>query len=98
MSNVLTAQWQNPRDILSVLLLLGPEVIQDAVAQLAGRWITPVPFSFGWVAFAVRALSSAVGGNAPSFYCFIDSTMHRSAANLWKVVDSCPTPICHMPP
>lgn len=57
------AQWVNPGDIFSILLLLGPEVIQQAVAQLAGRQITPVAFSFGWVAYAVRALLSAVGGN-----------------------------------
>ena len=58
------AQWVNPGDIFSILLLLGPEVIQQAVAQLAGRQITPVAFSFGWVAYAVRALLSAVGGNS----------------------------------
>ncbi|KAJ5708046.1 hypothetical protein N7488_007847 [Penicillium malachiteum] len=55
------AQWMNPSDIFSILLLLGPEVIQQAVAQLAGCRITPVAFSFGWVAYAVRALLSAVG-------------------------------------
>ncbi|CAG8391465.1 unnamed protein product [Penicillium salamii] len=55
------AQWINPGDIFSILLLLGPEVIQQAVAQLAGRQITPVAFSFGWVAYAVRALLAAVG-------------------------------------
>ncbi|KAJ5893477.1 hypothetical protein N7495_005168 [Penicillium taxi] len=55
------AQWVNPGDIFSILLLLGPEVIQQAVAQLAGRQITPVAFSFGWVAYAIKALLSAVG-------------------------------------
>lgn len=61
------AQWINPGDIFSILLLLGPEVIQQAVAQLAGRQITPVAFSFGWVAYAVRALLAAVGGNIFTF-------------------------------
>ncbi|KAJ5930626.1 hypothetical protein N7466_006119 [Penicillium verhagenii] len=55
------AQWVNPGDIFSILLLLGPEVIQQAVAQLAGRQITPMAFSFGWVAYAVKALLAAVG-------------------------------------
>ncbi|KAH0569264.1 hypothetical protein GP486_000020 [Trichoglossum hirsutum] len=54
-------QWQNPQDILSILLLLGPDVVQRAIAQLAGRGITPVAFSFGWVAYAVGALLSSFG-------------------------------------
>jgi hypothetical protein len=61
-SGVLAAQWSNPSDILSILLLLGPDVVQRAVAQQAGRVITPVAFSFGWVAYAVSALLSAFGG------------------------------------
>ena len=58
----LSAQWRNPKDILSVLLILGPDIVQSAVAQLAGRGITPVAFSFGWVAYAASALLSSVGG------------------------------------
>jgi hypothetical protein len=58
----IVSQLTNPGDIFSVLLLLGPEVIQQAVAQLAGRSITPVAFSFGWVAYSVRALAAVVGG------------------------------------
>ncbi|KAJ5908234.1 hypothetical protein N7495_000916 [Penicillium taxi] len=50
------AQSVNPGDIFSILLLLGPE--------LAGRQITPVAFSFGWVAYVIKALLSAVGGNS----------------------------------
>jgi hypothetical protein len=61
-SDYLAAQLHNPNDILSILLLLGPDVIQRAIAQLVGRKITPVAFSFGWVAYAVGALLSAVGG------------------------------------
>lgn len=56
------AQWINPGDIFDVLLLLGPEVVQQAVAQLAGRAVTPVAFSFGWVAYSVKALLAVVGG------------------------------------
>ncbi|GAB1314548.1 Solute carrier family 40 protein (Fragment) [Madurella fahalii] len=48
-------------DILSVLMLIGPDIIQKAVAQLAGHVITPVAFSFGWVAYAVSALLRTFG-------------------------------------
>ncbi|KAL7928853.1 hypothetical protein V8C35DRAFT_316940 [Trichoderma chlorosporum] len=58
---LLSAQWTSPGDILSVLLLLGPEIVQRAVAQLAGRAVTPVAFSFGWVAYAAAALLSTFG-------------------------------------
>ncbi|KAF7921446.1 hypothetical protein EAE99_007754 [Botrytis elliptica] len=55
------SQWVDPSDIFSVLLLLGPEIVQQAVAQLAGRAITPVAFSFGWVAYSAKALLSMIG-------------------------------------
>ena len=55
-------QWSNPNDILSLLLLLGPDVIQQALAQLVGRRVTPVAFSFGWAAYSISALFSAIGG------------------------------------
>lgn len=58
----LKGQWRNPSDILSLLLLLGPDVIQRALAQLAGRRVTPVAFSFGWAAYSIGALISATGG------------------------------------
>jgi hypothetical protein len=61
-SDYLAAQWRNPADILSVLLLVGPDVVERAIAQLAGRAITPVAFSFGWVAYAASALLSSFGG------------------------------------
>ncbi|KAJ5769089.1 hypothetical protein N7520_003648 [Penicillium odoratum] len=57
----IVSQLTNPGDIFSILLLLGPEIVQQAVAQLAGRYITPVAFSFGWVAYSVRALTAVVG-------------------------------------
>ena len=56
------AQWVNPTDIFSILLLLGPEIVQHAVAQLAGHRVTPVAFSFGWVAYSANALLAVVGG------------------------------------
>jgi hypothetical protein len=63
----------NPQDILSLLLLIGADIIRKAIAQLAGRTIrpfgskgpeiaiTPVAFSFGWVAYGFANLLSAVG-------------------------------------
>lgn len=56
-------QFTRPGDVMSVLLLLGGDVIQRALAQLAGGPITPVAFSFGWVTYAISALLAAVGVN-----------------------------------
>jgi hypothetical protein len=58
----LQSQWQNPNDILSLLLILGPDVVWRSLAQLSGERVTPVVFSFGWVAYAVNTLVSAFGG------------------------------------
>ena len=57
------SQWRNPGDILSLLLLVGGDVIQRAIAQLAGDETlpTPVVFSFGWVAYSFTSLLAAVG-------------------------------------
>ncbi|KAI0542602.1 hypothetical protein GGR58DRAFT_255215 [Xylaria digitata] len=69
----LRGQWQNPADILSLLLLIGGDIVQKALAQMTGFSIrpfghrgprialTPVAFSFGWVAFGFTSLMSAVG-------------------------------------
>ena len=70
-SEYLAAQWKNPSDVLSILFLWGPETIQEAVAQLAGRTITPVSFSFGWAAFAAKALLSVVGNNFDTLSIFV---------------------------
>lgn len=57
------SQWKNPGDILSLLLIVGGDAVQRAIAQLAGdsKMPTPVVFSFGWVAYAFMALLSTVG-------------------------------------
>ena len=55
------SQWANPSDVLSLLLLVGGDVVQKALAQTAGRGFTPVAFSFGWVSYAFSALLTAVG-------------------------------------
>ncbi|KAL7941061.1 hypothetical protein V8C42DRAFT_200785 [Trichoderma barbatum] len=56
-------QWTTPSDVFSVLLILGGDVIGRALAQLAGSRLTFVTFSFGWVAYAVNSVVSAVGEN-----------------------------------
>src|SRR3569833_339824 len=80
-SGELRDQWSNPADVLSLLLLIGGDIVQKAIAQSIGysirlpgrskaapesrRFIpaplAPVAFSFGWVAFGVNQLLSAVG-------------------------------------
>ncbi|KAI0704645.1 hypothetical protein C8Q76DRAFT_179212 [Earliella scabrosa] len=58
------SSWQSPEDILSILMLIGGDIVQRAVAQLAGTGpgpFCPVAFSFGWLAYSVSALTSAVG-------------------------------------
>lgn len=64
MSSSLYSQWTNPSDILSLLLLVGGDVIRCALAQQVGDDLpTPVVFSFGWVAYAfVTVLSSVSNG------------------------------------
>lgn len=69
----LQEQWANPSDILSLLLLVGGDVVQKAIAQMAGpqmrvlpcfKWsvsIVPVAFSFGWVAYGFSNLLAACG-------------------------------------
>ncbi|RDW71668.1 hypothetical protein BP5796_07702 [Coleophoma crateriformis] len=72
-SSDLRDQWINPGDILSLLLLIGGDIVQKAIAQLVGYTIrpfgknspkigiAPVAFSFGWVAYGFSNLISAVG-------------------------------------
>lgn len=72
----LREQWGNPRDILSLLLLLGGDIVQKAIAQLVGYQarpfgacgptvsIAPVAFSFGWAAYGFSSLLAAFGDMA----------------------------------
>lgn len=61
-SSDVKAQWTNPSNILDLLLLVGGDVVRVALAQLSGsNWLTPVPFSFGWVSYSFSALASAFG-------------------------------------
>jgi hypothetical protein len=60
-SNTLQKQFQNPAETLSVLLIIGGDIVQKAIAQLSGGSFTPVSFSFGWVAYAFGSVMSAFG-------------------------------------
>jgi hypothetical protein len=76
----LRTQWSAPPDVLSILLLLGGDVVQASLAQLTSSPIPIIPpptvFSFGWVAYSVSALLSAVGDNhlmpqSPDYPCLV---------------------------
>lgn len=48
----LRGQWTNPGDVFTILMIIGGEIVQVAIAQLCCGPIpsfTPVSFSFGWV-------------------------------------------------
>lgn len=63
----LRTQWQSPSDIFSLLLILGPDVIRQALAQLTGPRFVPIAFSFGWVAYSVNALLDVAGGKRQKY-------------------------------
>lgn len=57
----LSTQWHQPGDILSLLLIIGGDVVQNALAQLTGPRFAPVCFSFGWVAYAFTSIVALSG-------------------------------------
>ncbi|KAL4913024.1 hypothetical protein BDW62DRAFT_193414 [Aspergillus aurantiobrunneus] len=61
-SDAFREEWSNPSNYaFTILLLIGGDIVNRALAQLAGGWITPVAFSFGWVSYATSAVCSALG-------------------------------------
>src|SRR5579859_3918404 len=63
-ANLLQSQWTSPHDLLTILMIVGGDIIQKALAQMAGAgYFVPVTFSFGWVSYAFGALLGAVGDN-----------------------------------
>lgn len=60
-STLLSQQWSNPSDVLSVLLIIGGDIVQKALAETSGGLFTPVCFSFGWVAYSFTALVNILG-------------------------------------
>lgn len=88
----LAIQWQNPADILSLLLIIGGDVVQRAIAQLVGVYIqpcpngpklhlTPVAFSFGWVGYTFTSLASVIG----------DKQLMPSEPDSPSIIINCPT-------
>ena len=63
-ASLLAAQWQNPNDVLTILLIIGGDIVQKAIAQLAGSRFVPVSFSFGWVNYSFFALIAAFGNGS----------------------------------
>lgn len=61
--NEFRTQWTRPSDTFSVLLIVGGDVIQLTLANLTGGIVTPIAFSFGWVAYAVTAALGAMSNN-----------------------------------
>jgi len=57
------SQWENPNDILSLLMIIGGDIVQRAVAQLSGHtsYFVPTAFSFGWVGYSMNAVLLAIG-------------------------------------
>ncbi|KIJ28479.1 hypothetical protein M422DRAFT_54610 [Sphaerobolus stellatus SS14] len=44
-------------------MIIGADVVQHALGQLAGGYLNPVCFSFGWVAYSFNTIGVAVGDN-----------------------------------
>ncbi|KJK76167.1 hypothetical protein H634G_08573 [Metarhizium anisopliae BRIP 53293] len=63
----LQKQFTNPQGIASILLLIGGDIIQKAIAQLACNappsvpYFTPVIFTYGWVSYAFISVANAFG-------------------------------------
>ncbi|PCH04424.1 Hypothetical protein PENO1_027650 [Penicillium occitanis (nom. inval.)] len=61
-ADAFSQEWSQPSNYaFTILLLLGGDLINRALAQLAGGWITPVAFSFGWVSYATASVCAALG-------------------------------------
>lgn len=57
----LVSQWRNPNDVLTILMIIGGDVVQKALAQLSGPRFVPVAFSFGWVSYSFSAVFAVFG-------------------------------------
>lgn len=60
-TNWLRGQWSNPGDVFTILMIIGGEIVQVAIAQLCCgpiRSFTPVSFSFGWVRTGYHTMSA----------------------------------------
>ena len=61
-SDNLKQAWIDP-SVLTIVMIIGGDIVQVALAQLTGSFYTPVPFSFGWVAYSFTSLILSVGEN-----------------------------------
>jgi len=58
----LAREWANPSVVVAtVLMFVGGDVVQEALAQTTGRLLAPVCFSFGWVSYALAVLKDVFG-------------------------------------
>ncbi|KAF7796993.1 hypothetical protein EIP86_008182 [Pleurotus ostreatoroseus] len=72
-------QWANPTDVLTVLMIIGGDIVQRALASMAGSRggfpLVPVAYSFGWVSYSFSAILSAIGDRrllpAPDYDCVV---------------------------
>lgn len=69
------SQFRNPNDILSVLLIIGGDIVQKALAQVSSTGPAPVCFSFGWVSYSFISLVNLLGDGrlmpTPDYPCKI---------------------------
>lgn len=86
--SLLKGEWAAPADVLTVVMIIGGDIVQVALAQLAGGWYTPCPFSFGWVAYSFTSLILSVGENKlmPSADC--DCTVINTKSGYGRDVKS----------
>lgn len=71
---LMKADWSNPIDVLTILSVIGGDIVQSAITQLCSShpyFFTPVAFSFGWVSYAFSAILCAIGSRrlAPNPDC-----------------------------
>ncbi|KAH6688966.1 hypothetical protein F5X68DRAFT_260557 [Plectosphaerella plurivora] len=87
-ASLLRAQWRNPAEVSSVLLIIGGDVVRMAFSQGAGTRFVPVCFSFGCVAYAFTGIVNILGDgrllSPPDYNCKLinlDSGYARTSNN-----------------
>ncbi|KAF7796992.1 hypothetical protein EIP86_008181 [Pleurotus ostreatoroseus] len=78
-------QWANPTDVLTVLMIIGGDIVQRALASMAGSRsgipFVPVAYSFGWVSYSFSAILAAVGEcrllPGPDYECLVISPRRK---------------------
>ncbi|KAJ9617022.1 hypothetical protein H2200_000743 [Cladophialophora chaetospira] len=80
--------WDHPEIVFPILLVVGASVVRTALAQLAGGWVSPVPFSFGWVGYAFSTLTAVGRGKlmpqSPDTYLAINTkTGYARQSSRW---------------